>query len=147
MNAIQFLINEHDKIRSAFAQIADGGYPIQTRKKLLEDLCITLLIHENMEQEVWYYFLKKQDDHLKEIITHLVNEEREVEEELKEILRMNASSDWQEKFIQIRKNVEHHAQEEEIRLFPMVKELLDRGVLKELGREMQEYKAEFREAA
>ena len=59
-----------------------------------------------------------------------------------------ALTGWgQEKFIQIRKNVEHHAQEEEIRLFPMVKELLDRGVLKELGREMQEYKAEFREAA
>ena len=147
MNAIQFLINDHNKARSMFADIAEGSHREQTKKKLFDELCHTLIIHETMEQTVWYPFLNKQDTNLKEIITHLIGEEEQASKEIKKVLHMDFTSDWQEKFLEIKKSVEHHANEEETKLFPSVEKILDQSTLERLGKEMYAFKIELKKAA
>lgn len=54
MDAVKFLIKEHNKVRKIFAQISDILDNVAIREKIFEDLCHDLVIYEKMEQTVWY---------------------------------------------------------------------------------------------
>ncbi len=142
MNAIDFLINEHNKVRKMLADIDDESHKEETKHKMFNELCIELIRHETMEQTVWYPYLKKDEKIVKEI-GHLLSEEKSAAKAIESFQKNLTDNEWEKKFHQFKKDVLHHANEEETELFPRVKKVLDEKRLEEIGKDMREFKLEF----
>lgn len=139
MNAIDFLLKEHEKVRAVFSDITDESKRMETKKKLFSELSNDLTRHEIMEETVWYPKLIAEDN-LQEIIEHLIKEEKAASESIEEIKQTDNDDEWLKAVIKLKKDVEHHAHEEETKLFPKVEKLLETKELEEIGKEMYEYK-------
>lgn len=141
MNAIEFLLKEHDKVRKSFAEISEPSHRFETKRKMFDELCDMLTSHEAMEKKLWYPHFKN-DEKSKELINHLISEENTAEETIKEFKKIKTQEEWEQKFLKIKKDVEHHASEEEQRLFPKVDQILDDEELNNIGKKMNEYRKE-----
>lgn len=147
MNAISFLIKEHDKVRTVMADITNESHRIETKRQMFDDLAKDLIRHETMEETVWYPQLQKNAE-VKKIIQHLISEEEAASKAIKAIKRLQAIDDeneWFEAFLKLKKDVEHHANEEETDLFPKIESLLDEKELEIIGKEMYQFKQEYKE--
>ncbi|MBA2655010.1 MAG: hemerythrin domain-containing protein [Gammaproteobacteria bacterium] len=142
MDAVAFLINEHNKVRKSFTDILEGSHRDETTAKMFNLLCDDLIRHETMEQEIWYPHLKRNEK-LSEIITHLIAEEKSAKKTIKEFRKIKDAKEWNKKFMKFKREVEHHAREEETKLFPKVKKILTENELLSLGKMMREYKRDY----
>lgn len=137
MNAIDFLIKEHDKVRHMLVDINDESHHHETKIKLFHTLCQDLIRHEAMEHKLWYpHFRNKLNGEVK----HLLTEEKNAETAIKQFETIQTQHAWEEKFSKFKKDVENHANEEEQKLFPEVKKILDQKELEQIGKEMYEFK-------
>ncbi|PJD91316.1 MAG: hemerythrin [Legionella sp.] len=137
MNAIDFLIKEHNKVRSMFADINDDSHRFETQKKMFSLLADELIRHETIEHLVWYPHFK---ENLPDTVKHLLTEEKHAEKAIKKLETLKTEPTWKEHFIKLKNAVEHHAQEEEKKLFPEVKKLLSEKELNDIGLKMYEFK-------
>ncbi len=142
MNAIKYLIKEHDKVRTMLSDISHDSHRAETKRKLFDELSQELIRHEKMEQTVWYPLLKKNKA-LTDLISHLISEEKSATRALNAIEKITSQRDWEEKFSEFRSDVEHHAKEEETKLFPQVENILSQSELEKIGKEMLEFKHDF----
>lgn len=139
MNAINFLIKEHNEVRTTLADIANKT-PFDSQKKAFELLAEDLIRHENMEHEVWYpHFVKD----LPEEVKHLLKEEKTAENAINKLRGLKTETSWNDHFKSFKQDVEHHAQEEEQKLFPAVEKILSKSKLDEIGVTMSRYKKEY----
>jgi hypothetical protein len=76
-----------------------------------KDLFKTLR-HEKMEQNIWHPHFKDSDK-LDNTVRHLIVEEKEAHHEIQDLNKVESDTEWNEKFIKFKKDVEHHAAEEE----------------------------------
>lgn len=141
MNAITFLSKEHDRFRKIFAEINDSSHKDLTKRKMLSALCQDLTRHEKMEQLVWYPQLKKNVT-LSNIIKHLISEEKNADKLINGFKKIKTQQEWNEKFLELKKEVTHHASEEEKKLFPKVEKILSEAQLEEIGKAMYRFKQE-----
>ena len=138
MDAIKFLLKEHNKIRKTFTKIKSKSRET-TKHKMFDFLCKDLVRHEKMEQKIWYPYLKKNTP-LKNKIKHLLKEEKTAAKVIKEFKKIKNPEKWEKKFLAFKKDVSHHANEEETKLFPKVKKSLENSELKLIGEQFHAYK-------
>jgi hemerythrin superfamily protein len=143
MNAIDFLIKEHEKVRHTLAEIDNDCHREATKMKMFDSLCQDLIRHEEMEHKIWYPHFKN-DKRLSETVKHLLSEEKGAEKAIKKFENITSLQAWEEKFSKFKEDVEHHASEEEHDLFPQVKNLLDEAELEKIGLEMYRFKHNYR---
>ncbi|WP_131783773.1 hemerythrin domain-containing protein [Legionella gresilensis] len=139
MNAIDFLIQEHNKVRSLFKDLNDPSHREETQKKLFLTIRDELIRHEEMEQQIWYPQLKSNKQWNEEI-RHLISEEHSAKKFIDKLNKMNDTENWREGLKQLQEDVEHHAHEEETKLFPQVKRIMDDEELTRIGKEMKKFK-------
>ncbi|MBA2655703.1 MAG: hemerythrin domain-containing protein [Tatlockia sp.] len=144
MNAIEVLINEHDKVRATLQKISDSSQPFEKQKQMFENLSSEIIRHEQMEHTVWYPHFKN-DKRLNETVHHLLIEENHAEKAIKKLSELNSPSTWDEHFEKFKTDVEHHAKEEEKELFPEVKKILSQEQLEKIGIEMNEFKKQYKD--
>jgi hemerythrin superfamily protein len=142
MNAIEFLIKEHDKVRNTLTDIEDKSHRFETKLKMFEALSNELIRHETMEHKVWYPHFKN-DSRLSSAVKHLLKEENDAEKAIKKLHNIQNQDEWEEKFTKFKDDVKHHAKEEETKLFPEVKKILDETQLQKIGAEMREFKENY----
>lgn len=142
MDAIKFLLKEHQKVRRVLASIKKKPKGQKSKKTMFNNLCKDLIRHETMEETVWYPYLKKNLK-LKTTISHLISEENMAEKEIKKINKIKEEDEWNKKFLKFSKAVLHHASEEEKYLFPKVKNALETKELNNLGKKMQVFKSKW----
>lgn len=142
MNAIDFLIKEHNKVRSLFADMNDSNHRQETKKKIFETIHEELVRHEKMEQTVWYPQLKLNKE-VSEKIKHLTTEEKSAKNFMDQLSKIKNSSEWENELKELQKDVEHHANEEEKHLFPQVKQLVEESELERIGKEMHHFKESY----
>lgn len=140
MNAIKFLLHEHNKIRTAFKNI-HGSSRIKTKQRLFAKLAKKLVVHETMEQKKWYPKIKKELSN-NALLKHLVSEEKSAAKAIKKLQKISSENKWLEKFEALNEDVEHHAVEEEEELFPLVGMSLGRQTLMEIGKVLNQYKTQ-----
>jgi iron-sulfur cluster repair protein YtfE (RIC family) len=139
MNALKYLVKEHNKVRKMLSKIKNDVQREDTKKRLFVKLSYDLQHHEKMEQKVWYPFLNRNAN-VAETIKHLISEEQKAEKSIQKIKKIKSQASWENNFANLKKDVEHHANEEEKKLFPKVqKQLLD-VELKLIGKKMEDYK-------
>lgn len=143
MHAIDFLLKEHNKVRKNLNAIANESHRYLTKKKLFKSLSEDLIRHETMEQKVWYQNFKNSRK-LRSEVKHLLTEEKHAEKAIKKLKSIQNEEKWEEEFFKFKKAVEHHAHEEETKLFPNVKEILDQSELQAIGKEMYIFKKRYK---
>jgi hemerythrin-like domain-containing protein len=149
MDAVNFLIKEHNKVRKTLDKISKGNffsrlagktdYSDAARLRMFNALCKDLEVHEKMEETIWYPALKKEIS-VSAIVKTLVSEEKSAAKAIKSFKQIKSQEVWEEKFKKFKSAVLHHAKDEETRLFPVASSEVDEATLRALGTKMEAYK-------
>lgn len=140
-NPIEIIIQDHNHIRQMIKRLEaslNSNDPTKTRTQFKE-LKEFLVQHETMEEKVWYPKLAKNAP-LKKIIAQLEREENSASQELRKLDNGNEQTDWTPKVRKLMKDVEQHANNEETKLFPLVRENFNAAALDEIGEKLKEYR-------
>ena len=144
--ALELLMSDHRKVEDLFEQFeqekdSDEG----TRREIAQQICAELTIHAQVEEELFYPWLREQleDDDMEMV------EEAQVEHNTAKdlIAQIEGATDLDEvynaKVKVLSEYIKHHVQEEENEIFPEVRDQQEE--LDELGQEMSARKGELME--
>jgi hemerythrin-like domain-containing protein len=141
MDAISLLKDDHDRVKK---MLADGEETTEraekTRTELFAKLKEEMLIHERIEEEIFYPALKSHPK-AKEIVLEGYEEHHVVDEIMGELEATDVADEtWSAKFKVMKENIEHHIEEEEGEMFKQARQVFSSDELDQLGARMQELK-------
>ena len=144
MDALTLLKTDHDRVKK---MLEDGESTtergVKTRTELMALLKREMVVHERIEEEIFYPALKEHPK-AKEIVLEGYEEHHVVDEIMGELEQTDVSDEtWGAKFTVMKENIEHHIEEEEGEMFRNARQVFSREELEELGARM----AELKEAA
>jgi hemerythrin superfamily protein len=141
MDALALLKTDHDKVKK---MLTDGESTTErgekTRTELFEMLKAEMMIHERIEEEIFYPALKSHPK-AADIVLEGYEEHHVVDEIMGELGATPVTDEtWGAKFKVMKENIEHHIDEEEGEMFKQARQVFDDGELEELGKRMEELK-------
>jgi len=141
MDAISLLKDDHDRVKKL---LADGDKTTERGEKTRTELFATLkeemLIHERIEEEIFYPALKAHPK-AKDIVLEGYEEHHVVDEIMSELEMTDVADEaWGAKFTVMKENIEHHIEEEEGDMFKQARQVFDTDELDALGARMMELK-------
>ena len=144
MDAIQFLKQEHEKAKAAFAKVLKAAP--ETRGELWAKLEPELEVHEQIEDTCVYKPLSRDagrtDSKLADWRKTHQNEVTKVEGLIKEMGKLDPEdASWLSKLKAVHASLESHIREEEQDIFPRISKVWDEKQLKQAGTELKEMKA------
>lgn len=143
MDALELLIADHNRVRGLFTRFkaAEGendAEAVQLKSKIFEEL----EIHTTIEEEIFYPAVTKLNDEIHDLVTEGIEEHHVVDTLMAEVnLLTPADEEWAAKLKVLIENVEHHADEEEEELFPLVRKAMNGDARTDLGRQCEAKKA------
>ena len=142
MDAISLLKDDHDKVKKI---LADGEETTERaevgRTELFAKLKEEMLIHERIEEEIFYPALKEHPK-AKDIVLEGFEEHHVVDEIMGELETTPVTDEkWGAKFLVMKENIEHHIQEEEGEMFRTARGVMTHDELQALGAQMEKMKA------
>ena len=143
MDALELLTADHNRVRGLFTRFkaAEGENNAQAAQ-LKDKIFQELEVHTTIEEEIFYPAITDLDDELHELVTEGVEEHHVVDTLMAEVrLLTPADEEWAAKIKVLIENVEHHAEEEEEEMWPMVRKAMNDDARAELGRRMEAKKA------
>src|ERR1041385_5557986 len=137
MNALELLKTDHKTVKELFEK-AEGVENAKQQKKLFEQIKEELETHTHIEETVFYPAVEKIDE-LKDMVLESLEEHKQVKTLLREMENLTEDSEkFEPKLKVLMENVEHHAEEEEEgKMFPKVRKLMDIQTLEQLGEELE----------
>ena len=141
MDALSLLKEDHDRVKK---MLADGEETteraVKTRGEVLAKLKEEMLIHERIEEEIFYPALKEHPK-AKEIVLEGFEEHHVVDDIMGELETTDvADEQWGAKFKVMKENIEHHIEEEEGEMFKQARQVFSDDELESLGSRMAELK-------
>ena len=141
MDAIALLKEDHDRVKK---MLADGEETTEraekTRAEVFAKLKEDMLIHERIEEEIFYPALKSHPK-AKEIVLEGYEEHHVVDEIMGELEATDVTDEtWGAKFKVMKENIEHHIEEEEGEMFKQARQVFSADELETLGARMLELK-------
>jgi hypothetical protein len=137
MNAITLLTSDHDKVKKMLNEgesTTERG--VKTRTELFQELKAELMIHERIEEEIFYPALKSHPK-AKDIVLEGYEEHHVVDEIMGELEATPVTDEtWGAKFLVMKENIEHHIEEEEGEMFKQARQVFDAEELETLGARM-----------
>ena len=148
MNALELLKKDHQKVADAMQMLSyNTEETVQNREDIIEKITGDLDLHIKMEEKYLYPLLERHHKS-KDMVEHSYEEHQRVIQDLKEINHLNTDDNaWLEKFLELKKDVEHHVKEEEENLFPLIKQVLSEQQLQQLLKDFQHFKEAAKVAA
>jgi hypothetical protein len=135
---IALLEADHRRFEALFEQgAATTPRAVKTRTRLLSSLTAELNVHELIEEKVLYPALAAAKE-ARPIVLEGSQEHHVADVLLKELHRLPTSDErWGAKLKVLQEGIEHHIQEEERKMFPIARGVLDRAALHALGVKMR----------
>ena len=135
LDALELLRSQHDEVDDLIARIEDSDERTEKRT-LFEQLADRLAAHATIEEKIFYPAVLTADLHKQ--LVEATEEHLAVKRLLADMLELDVTDEhFDAKLTVLKENVRHHAhQEEESKLFPEVKRLLDDDQLAALGNEL-----------
>ncbi|MFZ6846479.1 hemerythrin domain-containing protein [Undibacterium sp. RuTC16W] len=142
IDAIGILITDHRAVKAMFAEFDElSDRSTVSKKRLVDTICNALLIHTQIEEEIFYPAVKEvigNDDLMDEAVV----EHASAKDLIEQIQEMDPSDDLYDAKVKVlSEQIEHHVLEEEREMFPLVRKT--RLDLIALGEEMSERKEQF----
>ena len=145
MNAIELLKEDHDRVDALFQKVK--ATPDGDHTAIFEKIREELEVHTHIEETIFYPKMKAEKE-LEDLVLEGIEEHHQVKMFLREIAALSKESEkFEPKLKVLIEDVEHHVQEEEGEMFPMIKEHFDEAVLAELGAEMEKEKKNFKKSS
>ncbi len=137
MNITELLKEDHREAESLIAGL-EGDADHETFGKLKK----ALKTHTKIEEEILYPAMEKFDE-TEELVDESYQEHGEVDQLLADMSGTEPQSEeFQELLAQLKESLEHHIEEEEIKLFPNAENLLGAETLEEMGNKAEQLKNE-----
>jgi hemerythrin superfamily protein len=110
----------------------------KNRKQIFDQIKKELDTHARIEESIFYPAMEKHEE-LKDMVLEAIEEHKQVKTLLKEMDNLVSDSEkFEPKLKVLIENVEHHAEEEEEgKMFPKVRKLVDQTTLDKLGQELE----------
>jgi hemerythrin superfamily protein len=145
MDALELLTADHNRVRGLFSRFqAAEGSDDETAKQLATTIFEELEVHTKIEEEVFYPTIKACNEEIADLVAEGLEEHHVVDELMMEAKGLDPSDEaWAAKLKVMIENVEHHAEEEEEELFPLVRKALDNDARSELGQRLEAMKAQL----
>lgn len=147
MDAIQLLKADHQKVKALLAELSETtARAVKKRADLLAEISLNLKAHTQIEEEIFYPAFKQAGEKEEAKMYFEAMEEHRAAGELvlPDLLNTDTGS---EKFSGrakvLKELVEHHVKEEEEEMFKQAKKLFSKDELNELGRQLEQRKAEL----
>jgi len=142
MKVTVLLRNDHEAVVAMFNRFKkpSSARGLNGKKELFDEIRREILIHSQMEQEIFYPALSATAwSRAQELVTSAEHEHRQVEKLLQELSNMNGSDkNFETKMAQLMDDVEQHIQKEEEEIFDEARKNLPEYRLEELGLEMED---------
>jgi hemerythrin superfamily protein len=123
-DAITLLTNDHKKVKKLFAdfsKIAEGDAGNAAKEALVEQICMELSLHAQVEEEIFYPAVRaaiKDDDLMDEADV----EHGEAKHLIAQLKAMKPTDDHYHATVTVLgENINHHVKEEEEEMFPQAK--------------------------
>jgi len=144
MDAMSLLKEDHQKVKKMLGELeSTTERGVKTREELFTKVKQELVVHEAIEEEIFYPALK-QHPKTKEITLEAYEEHHVVNTVLAEIEGVSYDDEkWGAKFKVMKENLEHHIEEEEGVMFKQAKQVFDEDELAQLGESMMARKEEL----
>jgi hemerythrin superfamily protein len=128
------LAEDHSKVKALLAQVQETGDRAEkTRDKLFAEIKKDLEIHADFEEQVFYPKARAATG-LEDVIEDSLEEHSEAKELLSKLESMKSTSkEWLNTIEELTEAVEHHAQDEEKKLFPKARKTLDEADAEEMA--------------
>jgi hemerythrin superfamily protein len=136
MNALELLKTDHQKVKELFKK-AEGANAAR-QKQLFEQIKKELETHTHIEEMVFYPAVR-QTEELEKMVLESLEEHKQVKTLLREMENLTSDSEkFEPKLKVLMENVEHHAEEEEEgKMFPKVRKMMNAEKLERLGQELE----------
>lgn len=143
MDALELLQQDHKTVKELL-RTAKETEDSKRQRQLFRDIRTELETHARLEETIFYPAMAEHEE-LKEMVLESIEEHKQVKTLLRDMGRLSPSKSSSEKFKAklkvLNDNVEHHAEEEEEgKMFPQVRKLIDRAELEQLGEELENAK-------
>jgi hemerythrin superfamily protein len=137
MDALELLKKDHKNVKKLFKK-AEGNQNAKQQKQLFEHIQTELETHTHIEETVFYPAVAKHEE-LKDMVLESLEEHKQVKTLLREMDNLTSDSDkFEAKLKVLIENVAHHAvEEEEGKMFPKVRKLMNAAALEQLGKELE----------
>jgi hemerythrin superfamily protein len=144
MDAMSLLKEDHRKVKKMLAELeSTTERGVKTREELFTKVKQELVVHEAIEEEIFYPALKEHPK-TKEIALEGYEEHHVVDTVMAEIESVAYDDEkWGAKFTVMKENLEHHIEEEEGEMFKRAKQVFDEDELNQLGESMKARKEEL----
>ena len=139
MNALEFLKEDHQKVKRLFQEIRKSS-DRSKQKELFDKIDTELEIHTHIEETVFYPAIEEQEE-LKDMVVEALEEHHQAKELLEKLETLRADDhDFGSQLQQLMEAVEHHVEEEEGEMFPKIREVFDEDELEQLGEDLESAK-------
>jgi len=144
MDAMSLLKEDHRKVKKILAELeSTTERGVKTREELFTKVKQELVIHEAIEEEIFYPALKEHPK-TKEIALEGYEEHHVVDTVMAEIEGVAYDDEkWGAKFSVMKENLEHHIEEEEGEMFKQARQVFDQDELTQLGESMKARKEDL----
>ena len=142
--AIELLMSDHRKVEDLFERYeSEKDGEESTRKQVAQRICNELKVHAQVEEELFYPWLKENMDEMDKVEEAYV-EHAGAKDLIAQIQAAGEVDDTYDAKVKVLSEyIKHHVKEEENEIFPEVKDQQEE--LDELGQEMAARKAELME--
>jgi len=135
MDALELLKQDHQKVKELFKQQSEDK---KQQRQIFKEIKSELETHARIEETIFYPAMQQHDE-LKDMVLESFEEHRQMKTVLRELAKLSVSSErFKPKFKVLKDDVEHHAEEEEEgKMFPMIRKLIKKDELEQLGEELE----------
>src|SRR4029453_12264288 len=137
MDALELLKQDHQKVKELFKRGQETDDK-KRQRQIFKEIKSELETHARIEETIFYPAMEEHEE-LKDMMLHPLKDNKQMKTLLREMARLSTSSErFKPKFKVLKDNVEHHAvEEEEGKMFPNIRKLINRNELEELGQELE----------
>lgn len=146
MDALTLLTADHNRVRGLFARFetAKEAEDAETAAELATKIFRELDVHTTIEETVFYPAINDVSDEVRELVVESLEEHKVVKDLMRAAQTLPPGEEhWAAKITVMIENVEHHAEEEEKELWPLLRKGLSTEQLEKLGDRLEVRKREL----
>jgi hemerythrin superfamily protein len=147
MDATELLMKDHENVQGLFAQFERSREDAQKKSMLFEKIKDELQMHTKVEEEIFYPAVEDLPiERAKDDIERSIQDHEEVDALLDELQALSPDdADFDQKMTELMDAVRSHIQLEHEEVFKIARAGLGEERLKEMGRQMEEFKQSMKE--
>jgi hemerythrin superfamily protein len=142
MDALKLVKQQHDEVEELMETLEKARKP-ERKQALFTELADKLAAHATMEEKLFYPAVKAKQT--EELLLESTEEHLAMKRVLADMLKLDVEDEhFDAKLTVLKEEVRHHARdEEEKKLFPLIRKLMDKQELDELGTRLEQMFAEL----